>query len=170
MRARSTAKSSSSHEGAKSSSSHEGTWDGAPGAGAAPLAVVEGERLSLNDIEHRILRPGWRDPRIRDAVNCAAMSCPDLSQVAYTADNLETLLERGARRYVNHPRGARVSGQRLQLSSIYRWYRGNFGGSEAALIAHLKNYAEPELAAALEGVNAIEWLDYDWSLNDLPGG
>ena len=137
------------------------------GPWAAPLVTVEGERLSLNDIEHRILRPRWRDPRIHYAVNCASISCPNLSPVAYTAENLETLLERGARDYVNHPRGARLDGGRLHLSSLYRWYRGDFGGSDETLIAHLKAYAAPDLAAGLEGVQTIKWLDYDWSLNDL---
>ena len=140
------------------------------GPWAVPLVTVEGRRLSLNDIEHRILRPQWRDPRIHYAVNCASISCPNLSPAAYTADNLETLLEQGARDYVNHPRGVRIAGGRLQLSSLYRWYRGDFGDLDAAIVAHLKTYAEPDLAAALDSARAIEWLDYDWSLNDLPGG
>lgn len=138
------------------------------GPWATPLVTVEGERLSLNDIEHRILRPRWRDPRIHYAVNCASISCPNLSPVAFTADNLETLLENGARAYVNHPRGAHAEGDRLRLSSIYRWYRKDFGGSKDAILAHLRTYAAPDLAAALDRVRTIEWLDYDWSLNDLP--
>ena len=137
------------------------------GPWASPLATVEGETLSLNDIEHRVLRPGWRDPRIHYAVNCASMSCPNLSPVAYTADNLDALLEGGARDYVNHRRGARVDGDRLLLSSIYRWYRKDFGGTQEAILAHLRTYADADLAAALDRVQAIDWLDYDWSLNEL---
>ena len=137
------------------------------GPWASPLATVEGETLSLNDIEHRVLRPGWRDPRIHYAVNCASMSCPNLSPVAYTADNLDALLEGGARDYVNHRRGARVDGHRLLLSSIYRWYRKDFGGTQEAILAHLRIYADADLAVALDRVQAIDWLDYNWSLNEL---
>ena len=138
------------------------------GPWATPIVRVEGRRLSLNDIEHRILRPGWSDPRIHYAVNCASMSCPNLSPVAYTSENLDALLERGARDYVNHPRGATAEGDRLHLSSIFRWYREDFGGTDEAILAHLRAYADSGLAAALDGVQAIEWLDYDWSLSDLP--
>ena len=77
-------------------------------------------------------------------------------------------MEGGARDYVNHPRGVRVEGGRAWLSSIYRWCDEDFGGSEEFLLAHLKRYAEPGLDAALERVTSIEWLDYDWSLNELP--
>ena len=137
------------------------------GPWATPLLTVEGKRLSLNDVEHRILRPRWRDPRIHYAVNCASMSCPNLTPVAYTAENLETLLERAAREYVNHPRGVRLQDGGLHLSSLYRWYRSDFGDSDEALIAHLRAYAAPGLAAELARVQTIKWLDYDWSLNDL---
>ncbi|NIO40956.1 MAG: DUF547 domain-containing protein, partial [Burkholderiales bacterium] len=65
------------------------------------LITVEGERLSLDDIEHRILRPIWRDPRLHYAVNCAAIGCPNLQTEAYTASNADTLLDRGAKTYVN---------------------------------------------------------------------
>ena len=76
-----------------------GPWDDA-------IAKVAGRALSLNDIEHGVLRPIWRDPRIHYAVNCASIGCPNLAGRAYTRENLEGLLEEGARAYVNHPRGA----------------------------------------------------------------
>ena len=125
------------------------------GPWASPIATVEGKRFSLNDIEHRVLRPAGAIPilRIHYAVNCASLSCPNLAPSAYTADNLEALLEGGARDYVNHPRGVRVEGGRAWLSSIYRWYDEDFGGSEEFLLAHLKRYAEPGLDAALERVH-----------------
>ncbi len=120
-----------------------GPWD-------KPLIEIEGAAVSLNDIEHRILRPIWRDPRIHYAVNCASIGCPDLQARAFTAETAEALLEAAARAYVNHPRGARVEAGELTVSSIYAWYREDFGGTEAGVIAHLKRYAAPELAKALE--------------------
>jgi hypothetical protein len=130
------------------------------------LLVVEGEKVSLDDIEHRILRPIWQDPRTHYAVNCASLGCPNLAAVAYTPSNMEKLLDEGARAYVNHARGAKVSQGRLTVSSIYVWFKSDFGGDDAGVIRHLKKYANKELAADLKGVQRISGDDYDWSLND----
>jgi hypothetical protein len=70
------------------------------------------------------------------------------------------------RGYVNHPRGAALGDGGLAVSRLYRWYREDFGGSEAAVIAHLRRYAAPALAARLAGVSAIGRYRYDWALND----
>lgn len=129
---------------------------------------VEGEALSLDDIEHRILRPIWRDPRIHYGVNCASVGCPNLAARAYTAANAGDLLEAGARAFVNHPRGARVEEGRLRVSSIYVWFKADFGGDDAGVIAHLGRYATPALAAQLDGIRRVSGHDYDWSLNDAP--
>jgi len=75
-----------------------GPWD-------EELLTIEGEELSLNDIEHRILRPIWQDPRIHYALNCASIGCPNLQPIAFTAKNTDSLLKTGASEYINHPRG-----------------------------------------------------------------
>jgi hypothetical protein len=137
-----------------------------PARGGAKLVAVRGERLSLDDIEHRILRPLWRDPRIHYVVNCASLGCPDVPPVPLTGVNAENLLEAAARAYINHPRGAAVRDGRLEVSNIYRWYRADFGGSEASVIAHLRRYAAPALADQLQGISAIDRYRYDWALND----
>lgn len=131
------------------------------------LLDIEGKELSLNDIEHRILRPIWRDPRIHYAVNCASIGCPNLMAEPYTAENTERLLDRGAEDYVNHSRGVRIDNGRLDVSSIYAWFESDFGGSDAGVIDHIKRYAEPALAKSLHGINGISGDDYDWSLNDV---
>jgi uncharacterized protein DUF547 len=131
------------------------------------LITVEREALSLDDIEHRVLRPIWRDPRVHYAVNCAALGCPNLQPSAFTAANTEALLDKAAREYVNHPRGATVSGGELTVSSIYIWYEADFGGTEAGVIEHLKRYARPGLASALAAIDHISGDSYDWALNDL---
>ena len=136
------------------------------GPWGAKLVTIGGVALSLDDIEHRILRPIWRDPRIHYAVSCAAVGCPNLAARAFTAGNAEAMLDKAARAYVNHPRGVRLDGTRLRLSSLYRWYRDDFGGDDAGVIAHLRRYAAPALAKALGGVTAVTDQGYDWSLND----
>lgn len=136
-----------------------GPWD-------EKLLRVEGQSLSLNDIEHRILRPIWQDNRIHYAVNCASLGCPNLAAVAYTGKNSEKLLQAGAVAYINHPRGVSVDGQQLLLSKIYQWYMDDFGGNEKGLIKHFLKYAKPALAEQLKALQEPE-IDYhyDWRLN-----
>ena len=136
-----------------------GPWDD-------KLTEVAGESLSLNDIEHRILRPIWKDARLHYAVNCASIGCPNLAAKAYTAANAEAILEAAAAAYINHPRGANVRDGKLYVSSIYEWFAEDFGGNDAAIVAHLRQYAAPPLRAQLDGVERIAGDDYDWSLND----
>ncbi len=138
----------------------DGPWD-------KKLVEVEGIMVSLNDIEHRILRPIWRDPRLHYALNCASNGCPDLQDEAFTADNTETLLDRAARNYVNDARGVRFHDKELTVSKIYLWFQEDFDNNIAGVLAHLRRYAKPELAARLEGVTDIDGFDYDWSLNDV---
>lgn len=136
-----------------------GPWD-------AKLLDIDGQEVSLNDIEHRILRPIWQEPRIHYAVNCASMGCPNLQSRAYTGENLEVLLEKGAREYINHPRGASFRGGKLVLSGIYDWFQEDFGGSEAGVLRHLRRHADAELAAQLENYSGRIGYEYDWSLNE----
>ena len=131
-----------------------------------PLARVEGVDVTLDDIEHRILRPLWKDPRIHYAVNCASISCPNLIPEAFTAENTEALLDAAARAYVNHPRGVRIDGEDLVVSSIYDWFEVDFGGSEEEVIRHLRRYSEPPLGARLRRFDSIDADEYDWALND----
>ena len=129
------------------------------------LVRVAGEALSLDDIEHRILRPVWRDARIHYAVNCASIGCPNLARRAYRGRNMEAMLDAAARAYVNHRRGAAFEADGLHVSSLYKWYAEDFGASEAAVIAHLRRYARPALARRLAGVARIAGYRYDWDLN-----
>lgn len=135
-----------------------GPWD-------AKLLLIEGEKLSLNDIEHRILRPIWRDPRLHYAVNCASLGCPNLQADAYTAGNTEPLLEKGAREYINHARGVAFKNGRLTVSSIYDWFKEDFGATREALMQHWLKYADEKLAEALKNYRGGLSHAYDWSLN-----
>eukprot|EP00439_Symbiodinium_sp_Y106_P089534 s1_g2070.t1 len=130
------------------------------------LVSVDGEDLTLNDIEHRILRPIWQDARIHYAVNCASIGCPNLQAEGFTAENVEELLEAGARAYVNSPRGVSISKGKVTISSIYDWFFEDFGTTEEDVLAHLLGYADEGLVAELRSVGELHETAYDWSLND----
>ncbi len=140
-----------------------------PGPWNEDRISVNGRQLSLNDIEHGIVRPLWPDePRIHYAFNCAAIGCPNLAQTAYTADNVEQRLQENAVLYVNDPRGVSIADNgSLTVSKIFSWYRDDFGRSDDAVIAHLRLFAKPELKQALEQATKINRYVYDWSLNDM---
>lgn len=137
----------------------------ARGPWGAKLATVEGEKLSLDDIEHRILRPVWRDNRVHYAVNWASLGCPNLQPVAYTGENTESLLELGAREFINHERGVSLKNGQLRVSSIYVWFLEDFEGSPEGLMEHWQKYADGALADALAAYSGGLTHDYDWRLN-----
>jgi len=131
------------------------------------LLSIEDLQLSLDDIEHRILRPIWKDNRLHYALNCASIGCPNLLPQAFTTANSEKLLESAAIDYINHPRGANIENGKLRASSIYKWFQSDFGNSESGVINHLKQYAKTALLIKFNGIEEIDEYDYDWSLNDL---
>lgn len=131
------------------------------------VVTVNKTELSLDDIEHVILRGLWKDNRVHYAVNCASIGCPNLATAAFTGDNLEQMLDAGARAYINSPRGMKIDGNRLIVSKIYSWFSEDFGNSEADLIRHLRRYAGPKQAEKLKSFNDIDKYVYDWNLNGI---
>lgn len=128
--------------------------------------TVEGKKLSLDNIEHDVMRPTFKDPRVHYVVNCASFGCPNLMDRAWRAATLEADLEAAARAFINHSRGVEVlpSGG-LRVSSIYKWFIADFGGDDASLLKHFRTYAKPELAARLTATTKVETDGYDWTLN-----
>jgi hypothetical protein len=141
--------------------------------------TVAGRQLTLDDIEHRILRPTFREPLVHVAINCASVGCPPLAREPYRAETLEAQLSAAATRYLASPQGLVVSGDRLVVSSIFKWYGEDFveryageasgSGSpvERAIRGVIAAYGPPA-ARTLAGRSAgpIRFLPYDWSLNE----
>ncbi|NNK90339.1 MAG: DUF547 domain-containing protein [Saprospiraceae bacterium] len=119
---------------------------------------LDGWTLSLNNIENDIIRPGFKEPRIHFAVNCAAKSCPPLANQAWTAENMERMFEKQTRDFINNPEFNEISKSRIRVSRIFDWYKTDFGN----LIAYLNKYSGISIDP---GAN-IDYLDYDWSLNN----
>ncbi len=130
-----------------------GPWD-------QEVVTINNKKLTLNDIEHRILRPIWKDPRTHYAVNCASLGCPNLQAKAFTADNTQTLLETAAKTFINSKKGVTIQGDTAKISSIYDWFVVDFG-DEAQVFNHIRKYA-PQYNSFSGRVT----YDYDWSLND----
>lgn len=132
------------------------------------VLTIEGQELSLDNIEHDIVRARFDEPRIHYAFNCAAMGCPNLHPTAWEADSLEADLDAAARTFIAHPRGVFIDTRgRVRLSSIYKWFRQDFGDNDAAVLDHIRQYAAGEKAVQLEGVSRIHTYDYDWALNEV---
>lgn len=125
-----------------------------------------GSEVSLDAIEHKILRKTWGTPEVHYAINCASYSCHKLPAKAWEASNLKKNLDAAARAYVNHPRGVTVTSKGLTASEIYNWFEADFGGSKEKVVAHLLQYAEPDLAKKIRANPKIVRYQYDWSLND----
>lgn len=138
---------------------HFGPWDD-------KIATIQGQQLSLNDIEHRILRPIWKDSRIHYGVNCASIGCPNLPLEVFNGKNVNAILEQAAEEYVNHDRGVLFDEGQLTLSKLYTWYQVDFGKGEAGVIRHLMKYAKPKLKDQLKKYQGIINYEYDWRLNE----
>ena len=135
----------------------------------AELVEVEGEELSLNNIEHNIIRPIWEDERIHYVVNCAAMDCPVLHYEPFIGENYDRLFDEAARRYINSPSGFSHDDGRPVFSSIFDWYEGDFGNGIEDVVAHMLEYAEGEtrrqlLAYRENGYSPRARYEYDWAL------
>lgn len=126
-----------------------------------PLVRLNGKRFSLNDLEHRIVRPTFKDPRIHAVLVCAARSCPPLLPRAYLANDLDKLLEQNMHRFLTDPSRNRIdpATDRLQLSQIFNWYADDFGGRDA-VARYVARYTKID-----PDQTSVSFLAYSWELN-----
>lgn len=129
------------------------------------IARIDGQLLTLDQIEHDILRKRFRDPRVHFAVNCASKGCPPLQAEPFTGSRLNDQLDRAARQFINNSRFNRLEGDTLRVSRIFDWFSKDFNDD---VIGYFLNYAHGPLRERLvknKGRIRIKYLDYDWSLN-----
>lgn len=136
--------------------------------------TVAAEPMYLNFLENERIRP-LGDPRIHAALVCAAQSCPPLRIEHYRGDMLDRQLDDQCRRWVNDSARNRIENGTLLLSEIFNWYGEDFEVEPyGGVVGFLRRYAEPggELATFLESHSnpSIEWMKYDWTLNQAPPG
>ena len=136
---------------------------------------VGGHTVSLDDIEHGILRPYFGDERIHFAVNCASIGCPPLWEHAYSGKQLDKQLDQAARRTLSDPKHARVEGEKLLLTNILNWYGADFTdpkyrGHAKTLPIYVARFSSEKVKGLVKskgGKPDIGWIDYNWQLNDI---
>lgn len=128
---------------------------------------IEGAEYDLNNIEHNIIRPKFKEPRIHFAVNCASISCPRLRNEAYTADKLDAQLSDQTRYFLGNPKKNDLSNpNKIKLSKLFTWFSGDFKETHKSVIDFINDYAEQKVSKDAE----IEYFEYDWGLNDIEAG
>jgi len=129
------------------------------------IVRINGRVLSLDDIEHEILRAQFKDPRVHFAVNCASKSCPPLIPEPYRGSTLNRQLDNATRAFINDPKSNYLKGNQLYVSRIFKWFSEDFNDD---VVGFFLKYAEGDFKKELEAQKdkvKIVYLDYDWSLN-----
>jgi hypothetical protein len=135
-----------------------------------PAGEAGRRKVSLDEVEHGILRKQFHDPRVHVAIVCASVSCPDLRPEPYEAARLDAQLDDQATRFLANPsKGMRLApdGRTAEVSSIFKWFAEDFA-ARGGVAKFLRDHAPPELRARMSGLDdgGLGYLDYDWSLND----
>jgi hypothetical protein len=125
-----------------------------------PFVEVGNKLYTLDHIEHKILRKNLFDPKIHVGVNCASISCPKLSNIAFTEENIEAELTRLMNDFVNDPSKNKLSKKKVQISSIFDWFKEDFTKNNS-VVDYLNTFSEIEINSNAK----INYLKYDWSLN-----
>jgi Protein of unknown function, DUF547 len=124
---------------------------------------IEGYQYDLNNIEHNILRPVFKDARVHAAVNCASYSCPALRAEAYVPERLDAQLTDAMQRFVRDPLKNRIEPEKADVSSIFKWFSGDFDRDAGSVRAFINRYTPAPIAPGTD----IDYIEYDWRLNDL---
>ena len=137
----------------------------------ADFVIINKKRLSLNTIEHKIIRPKFKDARIQFALVCAAISCPELRAEAYEGEKLDEQLNDQARKFLANPKDNSFDTDKkvAYLSKIIDWYAGDFGDNDAEILLYLAQFLPADIADDIKA-NPNAWKikhnSYDWSLNE----
>lgn len=123
--------------------------------------MKNGDALSLNNIEHGIIRKDFEEPRIHFSLVCAAKSCPKLLNEAYDASRLDAQLTAQTKAFLANTNKNKISTDRLELSKLFSWYGGDFR-KNGSLVDFLNQYTSVKIDSKAK----TSFMDYDWSLNE----
>lgn len=126
---------------------------------------VTRQKVSLDDIEHGVIRPFYKDPRVHFGFTPATVGSGNILPVAFTHENIEELLERNTRDFLNESgRGVFIDGNTLRISTLFRWYKDDFGSKKGNIKAFIKKYVSPDVARQIDQTTRISY-EYNWELN-----
>lgn len=125
--------------------------------------TVAGKSYTLTQFEKKELLIPFKDARLHFVLNCAAISCPPITDFAYLPDSLDEQLDRQTQLALDDPTFLKVNGEQVELSQIFSWYVDDFGGNRSTIIAFINKYRTTKI----EGSNKISHYNYDWTLNDI---
>ena len=140
------------------------------GPWGANLLTINHTQLSLSDIQNRIVRPIWNDPRVLYALNDGSIGSANISKEAYQGQSIDRQLNKAAKEYINSLRGMQIIEGNLVLSKTFDWYKDDFGQTTEDLIHHLSHFAKKSLRRQLERINKINSYTYNWHLNTTING
>jgi len=130
------------------------------------IVRINNRVVTLDYVEHEILRPVFKDPRVHFAINCAAKSCPPLRSEAYRGEILEDQLNDSTISFVNDPRQNYIKGEKLYISKIFDWFEEDFNGVHGFFLQYARGNFKKQLENIGEKIEIIH-LDYNWSLNEV---
>ena len=131
------------------------------------IVRIDGKVITLDHVEHEILRPRYKDPRVHFAINCAAKSCPPLRPEPFNGNILDRQLDDSTRSFINNPQSYRLDDSELYVSRIFKWFSEDFNED---IFGFFLKYATGNLKKELEANSdriKVKYLPYDWSLNGM---
>ena len=131
------------------------------------IVRIDNDVMTLDNVEHDILRPRFKDPRVHFAINCAAISCPPLRPEPFQGDILNSQLDDSTRSFLNDPTSYKIDGNKFYVSRIFKWFGEDF---DHDVLGFYLKYADGDLKQNLSENQKkiqIKYLDYDWTLNGM---
>ena len=131
------------------------------------IVRIDGKVITLDHVEHEILRPRYKDPRVHFAINCAAKSCPPLRPEPFNGNILDRQLDDSTRSFINNPQSYRLDDSELYVSTIFKWFSEDFNED---IFGFFLKYATGNLKKELKSKSeriVVKYIEYDWSLNEV---
>ena len=135
-----------------------------------PLVTLHGNKITLNELEHQIIRKNYKEPRIHFALVCAAKGWPILPKEPFKPGNLSNQFQKQGRKFLSDPKKNSVDfkNQTVYLSPIFDWFQEDFVKNSGSVLLFVRPYFPDEISKILSNADfKIEFSEYDWSLNDL---
>ena len=127
---------------------------------------VAGKKMTLDDLENKVIRPEFKDARIHFVLVCGAKSCPRLLRDAATEKTVQKMLEGAAKEFV--PKATKIDDGKLVTSQLFNWFKDDFVAAEGSVRKYLAKYA-PKLADQInDEKHALTYAKYSWKLNAQP--